>query len=242
MPDIVNEIGQPIGRPVPDWRPRARPAATGMDGRYCALAALDAGLHADALFRAFARNADGALWTYLPFGPFGSRGELRAWIASVADRDDPVYYTVVDKQRRVAVGVASLMRIRPDQGTIEVGGIVYSPLLQRTVMATEAMFMMMRHAFDDLGYRRYEWKCDALNAPSRRAAERLGFRYEGTFRNAMVYKGRNRDTAWYAIVEEEWPALRRAYEQWLAPENFAADGSQLTSLASLIAASGPQPE
>ena len=232
MRDTVNELGQAIGRPVPDWSARERPSLADMVGRHCSLVKLEANLHTDELHRAFARNEDGSLWTYLPFGPFASRDKLREWIETISGCNDPVYYAVIDRQSGSAVGVASFMRIRPEQGTIEVGGIVFSPSLQRTAMSTEAMFMMMRHAFEDLGYRRYEWKCDALNAPSRRAAQRLGFHYEGTFRNAMVYKGRNRDTAWYAVVAEDWPALRPAFEQWLDPENFAADGGQIASLAS----------
>ena len=237
MRETVNELGQPIGQAVPNWRTRERPSAGELSGQYCTLVALDPGLHGEELFLAFERNEDGSLWTYLPFGPFVSSAELRDWIGSVSNSHDPVYYAVIDKRTGVAVGVASFMRIRPEIGTIEVGGIVFSPLLQRTAMATEAMFLMMQHAFDDLGYRRYEWKCDALNAPSRRAADRLGFQYEGTFRNAMVYKGRNRDTAWYAIIDEEWPALKKAFEHWLAPENFAPDGSQRERLAALTAAS-----
>lgn len=234
----MNELGQPVGYPLPDWRSRERPSAAMMDGRHCSLVALDTAAHSAELFSAFATSRDGSLWTYLPVGPFDSHDDLKEWIVTISAREDPVYYAVIDKQSGAAVGIASFMRIRPEQGTIEVGGIVFSPLLQRTAMATEAMFLMMRHAFEDLGYRRYEWKCDALNGPSRRAAERLGFRYEGTFRNAMVYKGRNRDTAWYAIVDEDWPALRRAFTQWLAPENFASDGRQRQSLAALSEQTG----
>ena len=144
----------------------------------------------------------------------------------MAALDDPLWHTVISAETGKAVGVATLMRIDPTNGVIEVGNINFSPLLQRTPAATESMFLMMRRAFDELGYRRYEWKCDSLNAPSRAAAERYGFRYEGLFRQALVYKGRNRDTAWFSITDDEWPAVKAAFEAWLDPANFAADGSQ----------------
>ncbi len=150
--------------------------------------------------------------------------------------DDPLFHTIVDLATGKAVGVATFMRIDRAHGVIEVGNINYSPLLQRTPAATEAMFLMMRRVFDELGYRRYEWKCDSLNAPSRAAALRLGFQFEGIFRQAVVYKGRNRDTAWFSMIDSEWPALKRAYEQWLAPENFDAEGRQPRKLAEFIAA------
>jgi len=156
----------------------------------------------------------------------------------VAKADDPLFHTIVDLATGKAVGVATFMRIDRASGVIEVGNINYSPLLQRTPAATEAMFLMMRRVFEELGYRRYEWKCDSLNAPSRAAALRLGFQFEGIFRQAVVYKGRNRDTAWFSIIDSEWPSLKRAYEQWLGPENFDAEGRQKRKLAELIAARG----
>jgi RimJ/RimL family protein N-acetyltransferase len=161
---------------------------------------------------------------------------MSAWLEERAVIDDPLMFTIVDKRIPQAVGVATHMRIDPPAGVIEVGGIAFSPRLQKSPVATEAMYLMMSRAFDDLGYRRYEWKCDALNAPSRAAAKRLGFRYEGTFRQATVYKGRNRDTAWFSITDGEWPALRAAFQQWLDPANFDAEDKQRTRLSQLTEA------
>ena len=179
--------------------------------------------------------SDGKL-LYLFQEPFRELEPYRAWLEQVAKADDPLFHAIVDLATGKAVGVATFMRIDPAHGVIEVGNINYSPLLQRQPGATEAMFLMMQRVFDELGYRRYEWKCDSLNAPSRAAALRLGFTYEGLFRQAVVYKGRNRDTAWFSITDGEWPALKRAHEQWLAPDNFGADGRQKQSLGALIAA------
>jgi RimJ/RimL family protein N-acetyltransferase len=230
----LNAFGQPIGLPVPGWSPRPRPPRTAMEGRFCRVEPLDADRHAAELFAANAEAADGRLWTYLPFGPFPSFAEYGAWVSQASRGEDPLYHAIIDRRSGQAVGVASYMRIDPAAGVIEVGGINYSPRLQRTPAATEAMYLMMRRAFDELGYRRYEWKCDALNAPSRAAAQRLGFRYEGLFRQATIYKGRNRDTAWFSIIDREWPALRAAFERWLDPSNFDAAGRQRESLSSLI--------
>ena len=174
-------------------------------------------------------------WTYLPYGPFERLDAYRAWADQVAAADDPLFHTIVDGASGRAAGVASLMRIDPINGVIEVGHIKYTPALQRTAAATEAMFLLMRRVFDELGYRRYEWKCDALNAPSRAAATRLGFMFEGIFRQAVVYKGRNRDTAWFSIIDREWPALKSAYERWFAADNLDAQGRQRRSLGDLIA-------
>ena len=203
-----------------------------MQGRYCRLELLDAGVHSADLHAANAADREGRMWTYLPYGPFETLDAYRAWTAGVAASDDPMFHVVVDLATGRAVGVASYLRIDPASGSIEVGHIAYSPLLQRTAAATEAMYLMMQRAFT-LGYRRYEWKCDALNAASRAAAQRLGFSYEGIFRQARVNKGRNRDTAWYAAIDSEWPALDRAFQQWLAPENFDGDGRQRVALRAL---------
>jgi RimJ/RimL family protein N-acetyltransferase len=165
------------------------------------------------------------MWTYLFSGPFSSEQEFTGWLETREDSLDPLYFAIVDEVAGRATGLASYLRIEPAHGSIEVGHLAFSPLLQRTRAATEAMYLMMKHAFD-LGYRRYEWKCDALNAASRRAAERLGFTFEGIFRQAVVYKGRNRDTAWYSVIDREWPARAAAFEDWLAPANFDADGRQ----------------
>ena len=228
----TNELGQPIGAPLPEWRPPPRPGPADLVGTWCSVQPL-APRHAQDLFAANALDVEGRNWTYLGYGPFASLEPYRAWVDGVCDRDDPLFLAIVDRERGAPVGVASYLRIEPGAGSIEVGHINYSPLLQRRRAATEAMFLMMRNVFD-LGYRRYEWKCDVCNAPSRRAAERLGFRYEGLFRQALVYKGRNRDTTWFSIIDAEWPALRRAYEAWLSPENFGPDGGQRRPLAALV--------
>lgn len=229
----TNEFGQPIGFALPDWSARPRPPRTAMDGRWCRLEPLDPARHAEELFAANALDAEGRNWTYLPYGPFAAVADYRAWLEQVAGKDDPLFHAIVDQATGRAVGVASYLRIEPAVGCIEVGHINYSPALQRRPAATEAMYLMMRRAFDELGYRRYEWKCDALNLPSQGAAKRLGFVYEGLFRQATLYKGRNRDTAWYAIIDRDWPALRTAFERWLDPANFDAEGRQREGLAEL---------
>jgi RimJ/RimL family protein N-acetyltransferase len=228
-----NELGQPIGSPLPDWTPRPLPPRTAIKGRFCRVEPLDPVRHAAELFAAYGEDAEGGNWTYLPDGPFASFELYRDWLAAAARRDDPLRHAIVDLRSGSAVGIASYMRIEPAVGVIEVGGINYSPRLQRTPAATEAMYLMMRRVFDELGYRRYEWKCDALNAPSRAAALRLGFRYEGLFRQATVYKGRNRDTAWFSVIDGEWPRLCEAFQRWLDPANFDGRGRQRASLASL---------
>ena len=219
----------PVGPALPDWSAAARPERVTLEGRFCRLEPLNADQHSAALFDAFRRSEDDAIWTYLGYGPFESADELERWHRSFCSGDDPLFFAIVDASNGAIVGQGSYLRIHPEAGSIEVGHLCYSPLLQRSAASTEAMYLLMRYAFS-LGYRRYEWKCDALNAASRRAAERLGFSYEGTFRQALVYKGRNRDTAWYSILDGEWPALQANFERWLDPQNFDADGRQLTSL------------
>lgn len=221
---------QPLGFLVPDWTPRSLPPVEPIDGRWCRLEPLDPERHADHLYDANAADATGALWTYLRIGPFSNREQYRAWVREVASESDPLFFAILDRATDQATGVASLLRINPTDGVIEVGWIIFSPLLQRTRAATEAMYLLMRLVFDALGYRRYEWKCNSLNAASRRAAERLGFTYEGTFRQAKVDKGRNRDNAWLSIIDTEWPAIRDELERWLGPENFDAAGRQLSKL------------
>ncbi len=228
----LNEFGQPIGKPLPDWSPRPFPPRMPMTGRFCRVEPLDPDRHAADLFAANSDDPEGRNWTYLPHGPYSSFADYSQYLVAAAQRDDPLIHAIVDVANGRAVGVASLMRIDPAAGVIEVGGINYSPRLQRRPAATEAMYLLMRRVFDELGYRRYEWKCDSLNAPSRAAAQRLGFRYEGLFRQATVYKQRNRDTAWFSIIDSEWPALRTAFERWLDPENFDVDGRQRQSLQS----------
>lgn len=230
----VNELGQPIGFPVPGWRRPPRPPREAMVGRWCRVEPLDPARHAAALFAAYALDADARGWTYLPYGPFANGAEYRAWMDAIAGGDDPLFFAIVDPASGRPIGVASYLRIDPAAGSIEVGHLRFSSLLQRTPAATEAMILMMRNAFA-LGYRRYEWKCDALNAPSRAAALRLGLSFEGVFRQAVVMKDRNRDTAWFAATDRDWPALAAAFERWLDPGNFAADGRQRLRLSALTA-------
>jgi RimJ/RimL family protein N-acetyltransferase len=219
-----------FGVPVPGWTPPRRPDAAVLTGRYAVLERLDAGRHAEELHAA--NRADDAIWDYLPYGPFASVDGYRDWAAAMAASADPLFYAVRNLETGRAEGVASYLRIAPEAGSIEVGHINYSAALQKTRAATETMFLMMQWAFD-AGYRRYEWKCNALNLPSRRAAIRLGLSYEGVFRQAAVVKGRNRDTAWFAAVDAEWPVLRAAFGAWLDPANFDAAGRQRRSLMAL---------
>jgi RimJ/RimL family protein N-acetyltransferase len=226
-----NVFQQPVGFPVPGWTPPPLPPHTPLEGRYCRVEALAADQHATALY--MANSADsGRMWTYLGYGPFDGYGSYKEWMESVQPSQDPLFYAIVEKATGQASGVAAYLRIDRNNGVIEVGHIVYAPRLRRTPAATEAMFLLMEQAFA-LGYRRYEWKCDALNAPSRAAAQRLGFSYEGLFRQAVIYKGRNRDTAWYAITDLDWPAIRAAFAQWLDPSNFDDQGQQRVGLSDL---------
>ncbi len=232
----VNAFGQPIGLSLPDWQGAVRPVLVELRGRTCRVVNLDPPRHGPQLFEGHRRDASGANWTYLSVGPFGDDRELfEAWLAQAAASTDPLHLAIEVGEGREASGTASYMRIDPANGVIEVGFIASTPRLQRTTPFTEAMYLMMQHAFETLGYRRYEWKCDALNAPSRRAAERLGFTYEGTFRQAAVTRGRTRDTAWYSIIDRDWPELRAAFEAWLDPANFDADGCQRRKLEEIRA-------
>ncbi|MGF1632062.1 MAG: GNAT family N-acetyltransferase [Kiloniellaceae bacterium] len=235
---LRNDLGQPLGAPLPDWTPRALPPREPLEGRTCRIEPLDPAVHAADLFTAYGADREGRIWTYLPYGPFASLDAFRDWMGESCLGADPLFHAVVDQQSNKALGVASYLRIDAKMGVIEVGHINYAPTLQRTVAATEAMYLMMSRVFDQLGYRRYEWKCNALNEASRRAALRLGFSFEGLFRQAVISKGRNRDTAWYSILNSEWPGTKAAFEAWLAPENFDAEGRQKRGLAALRAAAG----
>jgi RimJ/RimL family protein N-acetyltransferase len=233
MTEHANHLGQPIGFPVVDWTPRERPPRTAMFGRFCRVEPLDADRHAVELHAANSDDRDGRMWTYLPWGPYVEFDDYLAATRAFLRRDGYVTYAVIDAASGKAVGIASYLNINQNAGSIEVGGIAYSPALQKQPAGTEAMFLMMRRVFDELGYRRYEWKCNALNAPSRAAALRYGFRFEGVFRHADVIKGHNRDTAWLSITDIEWPAVKTAFERWLDPGNFDADGRQRISLSVL---------
>jgi RimJ/RimL family protein N-acetyltransferase len=228
---LTNDLGQSIGFPVTGWQPCELPRGATMHGRLCRLEPIDIDQHASDLFEAFSLDQDQRNWTYLPYGPFDTEDEFHSWIFSNCSSDDPCFFSVIDLETGKAVGVASYLRIEPSVGVIEVGHIHFSPRMQGRPISTEAMFLMMCQVFDVWGYRRYEWKCDALNQPSCAAARRLGFMFEGIFRQATMYKQRNRDTAWYSILDREWPTAKTVFEQWLSAENFDADGGQKTSLS-----------
>jgi RimJ/RimL family protein N-acetyltransferase len=230
----------PIG-PELDWRPARRPEATVLEGRHVRLRPLDPDADAEALYaESHPPAGDPGLWTYLFTGPYADAAALRAALSIDARSEDPLVFALVTLPDEHPAGVASYMRIKPEHGVIEIGGIWFGASLRRSTAAAEAIYLLAAHAFDELGYRRLEWKCDALNQASRRAAERFGFRFEGVFRRHMVVKGRNRDTAWYAITDDEWPAVRDGFEAWLAPENFDEAGRQRRRLGELIAAArGP---
>ncbi len=226
MPDR----SRPVGPLLTGWQVPPVPEALRLEGRYCRLAPLQAEAHAALLFRAF--DGHDWVWDYMPAGPFASASQFHRWVNEATSADDIVFHVIEDKERRAFGGFASFLRIKPQGGSIEVGYIAMSPQLQRSRAATEAMYLMMEWAFE-AGYRRYEWKCDALNQPSRRAAQRLGLSYEGVFRQATVVKGRNRDTAWFAAIDTEWPALKEAFQFWLSPGNFNAEGQQKERLSDL---------
>ena len=230
MSDHKNNLGQPIGFPLENWQACQAPPRSTMHGTYCDLEPLNTAKHAKDLFHAYAQDTEGVIWTYLPYGPFTDLETYKIWIETNAQSTDPLFHAIVDKVTNKAIGIATYLRIEPAVGVIEVGHINFSPELQKTPAATEAMYLMMKRVFDELGYRRYEWKCDALNAGSKSAAERLGFTYEGEFRQATMYKNRNRDTAWFSILDSEWPAMKQAFESWLDASNFDADGKQKKSL------------
>ena len=234
MPPTTNHLGQPIGFAVPDQVPAKLPPRTVMAGRWCRVEPLDVARHGAELFAAYAEDREGRVWTYMAYGPFENLAEFQDWMAASCLGDDPLFHAIVEGASGRALGMASYLRAVPETGVIEVGHINHAPALQRSAAATEAMVLMMARVFDELGNRRYEWKCDALNAASRAAAERLGFSFEGVFRQATLYKGRNRDTAWYAITDRDWPALKAAYEAWLDPANLDAEGRQKARLAAFM--------
>jgi RimJ/RimL family protein N-acetyltransferase len=232
MQPTRNHLGQLIGFPLPHWVPPPAPPRTARVGSYCRLEPLDPDRHAAGLFEADAADPEGSSYTYLASGPFQDLATYRAWLEGQCRSDDPLFFTVVDAADGRPAGLVSYLRIAPAHGSIEVGHIHYAPRLCRTRAATEAMYLMMQGAFE-AGYRRYEWKCDALNQASRAAAQRLGLSFEGIFRQATVYKGRNRDTAWFAAIDAEWPALRDAFLTWLDPGNFDGAGRQRIRLSDL---------
>lgn len=235
MESRTNAWGQPIGPAVGSWTPPPAPDGAPLQGRWARLARVDAAADAAPLFQAFSADADGRIWTYLPWGPFADADDFEPMLALAATSADPLFFTITDAADATPVGLAAYLRVDPPAGSIEIGGIVLSPRVQRTRVASEAIFLLADHAFA-VGYRRLEWKCDALNAASIRAAARYGFVPEGTFRQATVYKGRSRDTAWFAIIDRDWPALRAAYDRWLDPDNFDVQGTQRSRLSTLTQA------
>jgi RimJ/RimL family protein N-acetyltransferase len=224
------------GLPALDWRPPRRPERTVLEGRHVRLRPLDARGDVEALYaESHPPAGDPHLWTYLPIGPYRDAAAFREALIAAELSEDPLFFTLVRLPEEHPAGVAAYLRITPEHGVIEIGHIWFGASLRRSTAAGEVVYQLAAHAFDDLGYRRLEWKCDALNEASRRAAERFGFRYEGTFHRHMVVKGRNRDTAWYAVTDEEWPAVRSGFEAWLAPANFDHEGRQRRRLGELIA-------
>jgi RimJ/RimL family protein N-acetyltransferase len=226
MIETLNSL--PIGEVV-DTTPADWPEAVRLRGRFCRIEKLDLVRHGESLWLAV--NGHDDVWAYMGYGPFSDEASFLRWVDERTVLLDPFSYAVVDAASDRAVGIVALMEIRPAMGVIEMGNVVYTPLLQKTAAGTEAQYLMARYVFDQLRYRRYEWKCNALNAPSRRAAERYGFTYEGTFRQHMIVKGRNRDTAWFSMTDGDWPAMKAAFEAWLQPENFDEAGAQHRELA-----------
>ena len=227
---------RPLGREL-DWHPAPRPERTVLDGRHVRLRPLEASADAEALYAESHPPAGPTdLWDYLPTGPYRDAAEYREALAVTERSEDPLFFTLVRLPDEQPAGIASYLRITPEHGVIEIGHIWFGASLRQSTAATEAIYLLAAYVFDELGYRRLEWKCNALNQASRRAAERFGFAFEGVFRHHMVVKGRNRDTAWYAITDEEWPAVRGAFEAWLRPENFDEAGRQRHRLSELIAA------
>lgn len=227
-----NEWGQAIGPELPGFTPPPAPPRAPIQGQLVELEPLSLERHAAALWVSLG-GLPASHWTYLPYGPFAGFAEFQRWLERDGLGHDPLFFAIVARETRDAIGLASYLRIQPASACIEVGHLSFSAALARRPAATDAMAAMMRRAFE-LGYRRYEWKCDALNAPSRAAALRLGFQFEGLFRQATIYKGRSRDTAWYSVIDREWPALDLAFQRWLAPDNFDVDGRQRCRLSELV--------
>ena len=233
MSQHTNDYGQPVGFPLPDWQPRAWPSYETFTGDYCRLEPLSAERHGRELYAAYALAEDGRDWTYMFAEPFADEAAYITYARQLENGRDPMHFAVIEPVSNRAVGSLALMRIDATNGSVEIGHVAFSPLLKQTRMATEAHYLLMRYAFEQLGYRRYEWKCDSCNQPSRNAAQRLGFQFEGTFRQAIVYKGRSRDTCWFSIIDSDWPQVKQGFERWLAAENFTAEGTQREKLEAL---------
>ncbi|WP_207694344.1 hypothetical protein DOK67_0000930 [Enterococcus sp. DIV0212c] len=229
----VNEYGQSIGAPIKNWSKREYPTKVILDGMYCRLEKMDPTKHLEDLYQVYGPASNPKTWTYIPMVSFENKADFSMYLESASKSHDPFHYVIIDKANGKALGTLALMRIDRDQGSIEVGYVIYSDQLKKTRIATEAQYLLACYVLDELGYRRYEWKCDALNEPSRKAALRLGFVFEGIFRNALVYKERNRDTAWFSMIDSEWPRNKSRMDVWLDPSNFTADGKQKKRLNEL---------
>ena len=227
----MNELGQPIGDALPNFKPGDLPKMERLEGRYVIVECLSKDKHGSDLYEVYGPDSPANMWTYLFQNPVQSQEEWSALLDQMLAAQDRFYYAIVDKESGKALGTFALMRINRGSRVIEVGSVTYSPQLKRTRLATEAQYLLARYVFEELEYRRYEWKCDAFNQPSRYAAERLGFIYEGTFRQAVVYKGRNRDTDWLAMIDKDWPAVKTRLEKWLSPDNFDENGQQIKALS-----------
>ena len=232
--NLTNKLGQSIGEPVENWKTCEVPPKTKMEGKYCVIEILNIEKHAEDLFNSFAKDNKNYDWTYLHYGGFKTLIEFKEWLDKDCLHNDPLFHTIIDKNQNIAVGMASYLRIQEKIGNIEVGHIHYSFSMQRKLIGTEAMYLMMKRVFDELGYRRYEWKCDSLNERSCKAAKRFGFTFEGIFRQHNIVKGHNRDTAWFSIIDKDWDRIKKNYEKWLDMANFDEEGKQKTSLISLM--------
>ena len=228
----MNQIKLPIGEAVPEWTTKQLPQKTKMQGRYCCLYPLDLKKHSIPLYEAFCKDKDNLNWTYLPYGPFENYEDFKKWLGDFCLTKDPFFFVVVKKD--TVVGLASYLRIKPEVGVIEIGHIHFSPLLQKTRASVETIYLMMRRVFDEMGYRRFEWKCDSLNKRSCEAAKKFGFQFEGIFRQLTIYKGRNRDTAWFSVINKDWGKIKQNFERWLSAENFDEKNKPSLSLRYLM--------
>ena len=228
----MNQIKLPIGEAVPEWTTKQLPQKTKMQGRYCCLYPLDLKKHSIPLYEAFCKDKDNLNWTYLPYGPFENYEDFKKWLGDFCLTKDPFFFVVVKKD--TVVGLASYLRIKPEVGVIEIGHIHFSPLLQKTRASVETIYLMMRRVFDEMGYRRFEWKCDSLNKRSCEAAKKFGFQFEGIFRQLTIYKGRNRDTAWFSVINKDWGKIKQNFEKWLSAENFDEKNKPSLSLRYLM--------
>lgn len=234
MSGIFNQFHQPVGMTLSDWKGAPFPQAQQITGRYCKLERINAERHAKELYEAYSEASDCRDWTYLAVGPFETFDTFLDYVKKMEEQTDPMHFAVIDLTSMKPVGTFALMRIDTSNGVIEVGHVSYSVRMKRSRISTEVISLLLKYVFEDLGYRRFEWKCDALNAPSRGAAERFGFSFEGIFRQAVVTRGRNRDTAWYSIIDGEYPSLRPAYDMWLDERNFDNQGQQIRRLGELM--------